>query len=173
MKPYYCHTEDTDISYLEITNNLSKKPVDKLANEEIPTLLDYLESKRPRQQKRSRKSQFTKNPINETVDIFINHKERVNYKFTLKLRHDGIITTPGDPLKRSYLTKIESLLVNGVLQCLQYDFNKLVNVNLFKSYLICEIKGKTIEKLYKNSRLVVQGYNNIEKMALLIQAPTI
>ena len=35
VKPYYRHTEDTDISYLETINDLAENPIDKLANEEI------------------------------------------------------------------------------------------------------------------------------------------
>lgn len=42
MKPYYCFIKDTDISYLEIVNNLAENLVDKSANKEIFTLLDHL-----------------------------------------------------------------------------------------------------------------------------------
>ena len=41
VKPYYCHTKETNISYLETANDLAEKLEDKLANEEISTLLDY------------------------------------------------------------------------------------------------------------------------------------
>lgn len=42
IKPYYCYIiEETDISHLETTNNLAKKPKDKLANKEILMPLDY------------------------------------------------------------------------------------------------------------------------------------
>ena len=48
MKPYYCHTEDINISYLETTNDLTENSANKPTNKAIPTLLDYLEPKKPR-----------------------------------------------------------------------------------------------------------------------------
>ena len=56
---------------------------------------------------------------------------------------------------------------------LQYNSNKHVEVCLFKSRLVREIKRKTANKLYKKSRFVVQDYNDTEKTAFLTQAPTI
>lgn len=48
MKPYYYHKElATNISYPETTNDPAEKPVYKPANKKIPTLLDYLEPKKP------------------------------------------------------------------------------------------------------------------------------
>lgn len=47
MKSYYCYTEDTDISYPKITNDLVKNPVDKHANKEISKPFHYLELKKP------------------------------------------------------------------------------------------------------------------------------
>ena len=110
---------------------------------------------------------------NKTADIFISHRERNDYELALKLRHDRIITTFGDPFKQSDLTEIESLLANGVLQPLQYDSNKHAGVSLFKYRLLREIKGKATDKPYEKSRLVLQSNNDIEKMALLTQAPAI
>lgn len=46
MKPYYCYIKNTNISYLEITNNLAEYPTNKPANNEIPMRLDYLEPKK-------------------------------------------------------------------------------------------------------------------------------
>lgn len=96
VKPYHCHIEDTNISYLKIINDLAENPVDKLAYKEIPTPLNYLEPERSCQQGRLRKSHFTNNFINKTVDIFISHRERDNYKLALKPKHNRIITTPRD-----------------------------------------------------------------------------
>lgn len=47
VKPYYYHIEETDISYLEIINNLVEKPEDKFANKGISIPLDYLKLQRP------------------------------------------------------------------------------------------------------------------------------
>lgn len=66
-----------------------------------------------------------------------------------------------------------SLLANGVLKPLQYNSNKHASVSLFKSRLVHEIKEKATDKPYKKSCLVIQGYNDTEKMALLTQASTI
>ena len=173
VKPYHRHTEDTDISYPETINDLVENPADKAANEKIPTPLDYLEPERPRRRGRPWKSHFTNNLIDKTANIFINHRERTDYELALKLRHDGIITTSGNPFQQSDLTEIEFLLDNGVLQPLQYDSNKHASVSLFKSRLVREIKRKATDKPYEKSRLIVQGYNDTEKTALLTQAPTI
>ena len=173
VKPYHCHIEESDISYPEIINNLAKKSVHKLTNEEIPIPLDRLKPQRPRQQGWSEKSHFTNNLIDKTIDIFISDKECTDYELALKQRHDGIITTPGNLFKQSDLTEIEFLLANGVLQPPQYDTNKYAGFNLFKSRLVREIKGKTIDKPYKKSCLVVQGYNNTKNTAFLTNAPII
>ena len=173
MKPYYYHTKDINISYLETTNDLAENFVDKPTNKAISMPLDYLEPEKPRRRGRLRKSHFTNNLIDKTADIFINYRKHADFELALKLKHNGIITTPGDLFKQSALTEIKSLLDNGVLQLLQYDSNKYASVSLFKSCLIHEIKGKTTDKPYKKSRLVVQSYNDKEKTALLTQAPTI
>ena len=93
--------------------------------------------------------------MDKTADIFISHRERADYDLALKLRQDGVITTPGDPFEQLNLTEIESLLANGMLQPLQYDSNKHTGVRLFKSRLVREIKGKTTNKPYEKSRLVI------------------
>lgn len=47
MKRYYCHTKDTKINYLEITNDLTENFADKSAHKEIITPLDYVKSEKP------------------------------------------------------------------------------------------------------------------------------
>lgn len=47
MNQYYCHSEETGISYPETTNDLAEKPKDKPANKEILILLDYPEPQTP------------------------------------------------------------------------------------------------------------------------------
>ena len=107
------------------------------------------------------------------VPIFISYREQADNELALQLRHEGIITTPGDLFEQSDLTEIKSLLANGVLQPMQYDSNKYGGINLFKSRLVREIKGKVTDKPYEKYRLVIQGYNDTEKTALLTQAPAI
>lgn len=43
VKLYYCHTKNIDINYLKIINDLIENLVDKVANQEIPMPLNYLE----------------------------------------------------------------------------------------------------------------------------------
>ncbi len=53
--------------------------------------------------------------MDETADIFMNHRKRADYELALKLQYEGVITTPGDPFEMSDQIKIESLLANGML----------------------------------------------------------
>ncbi len=133
-----------------IINN-PKKTVD----EEIPALLDYLETEKSHRRGWPRKSYFTNNLMDKTADIFMSYRERADYKFALKLWYKRVITTPSNPFEKSDQTKIESLLANGVLLSLQYDPNQHARVRLFKSSLIRKIKGKTTNKLHEKSCLVV------------------
>lgn len=86
IKPYNYPTEDT------IINN-PEKTVDR----KISTPFDYLETKKPRKQGRPRKNHFTNYLIDKTVDIFMSHRERADYKLALKLQNDGVIITPRNP----------------------------------------------------------------------------
>lgn len=56
---------------------------------------------------------------------------------------------------------------------MQYTSNKYADVNLIKFHLIREIKRKAIDKSYKKSCFVIQGYNDIKKTTFLFQAPII
>lgn len=89
------------------------------------------------------------------------------------LRHNGVITTVSDSFKQFDQTKIDFLLANGLLLPLQYNCNKYARFRLFKSYLIRKIKRKTTNKPYKKSHLMIQDYNDIEKIGLLTQHHTI
>lgn len=99
VKLYYCHTKNTNISYLETTNDLAKNPTDKPINEEIPMPLDYLEPEKPYWQEWLGKNYFTNDFIEKMADIFINYKERIDYNLIFKLRHDRIIIIFKDPFK--------------------------------------------------------------------------
>lgn len=105
--------------------------------------------------------------MNKTANKFISYRKHADYKLAHRLRHDRIITTPEDFFEQGDLIKIKSLLANDVLQLLQYDFNKYTGISLFKFYFVRKINKKTTDKQYKNSRLVVQDYNNTKKTALL------
>lgn len=47
MKPYHCHTKETNISYPKTTNDLANKIVYKLANKKIFTPFYYAEYQKP------------------------------------------------------------------------------------------------------------------------------
>lgn len=53
MKPYYCYTKDTGISYPKTINDLVENLANNLTNKEIPMPLDCLEPEKPYWQKRS------------------------------------------------------------------------------------------------------------------------
>jgi len=106
-------------------------------------------------------------------DAFLSHKEKAEYKLALELRTAGKITTPGKPFERSDATEIDGLMAAGVIQPVKYEPNDAHRgIRLFKSRMVREIKNKTSAP-YEKSRLVVQGYNDAEKTALLTQSPTI
>lgn len=80
VKLYNCYIEVTNINYPRKANNLAIKLVNKeimkkTANEEISTLFDYPETKKPHQLRRSLKNHFINDLIDKKVDIFISHRE--------------------------------------------------------------------------------------------------
>ncbi|KAK1919376.1 hypothetical protein P3342_009100 [Pyrenophora teres f. teres] len=84
---------------------------------------------------------------------YITRKEQDDHELAIKLRNDGVITTSGAPLKRLMTRSATS-------------------IRIFKSRLVREVKGKTT-KPYEKSRLVIQGYQDHGKEAILTQSPTI
>lgn len=139
VKSYYCHIKETDISYPKTKNDLAEKLINKPANKEIITLLDYPEPQKSCYQKQPQKTHSTNNLIKKTADIFISHRECADYKFTLKLRHDRIITTPGYLFEKSNLIEIKFQFINSILHFLQYDSNKHAGINVLKFYLVRKI----------------------------------
>ncbi|KAH0425958.1 polyprotein [Colletotrichum camelliae] len=90
-------------------------------------------------------------------------------------RHRGRprkITTPGDPFEEATKKEIDSLIARGVFEFTQYDEAKYAGIRIFKSRIVNEVKNKTTEP-YEKSRLVIQGYADDGKDAILTQALTI
>lgn len=81
-------------------------------------------------------------------------KEKDNYKLSLKLREDGVITSPGGPFKESDKKEIMDLITRSVFRFELFDEDTHGNYQIFKSQMVREIKGKT-EKPFKKSRLIV------------------
>ncbi|KAJ5544720.1 hypothetical protein N7535_006892 [Penicillium sp. DV-2018c] len=119
--------------------------------------------------------QFT-NAIQEGRDIsmtFMTNKERADMELSVKLRNEGVITTPGSPFEQAQNKEIEGLLAKGVLDFVQYDPNKYAGVRIFNPRLVNEIKGKATGTPFDKSRLVIQAYNDEGKSMILTQSPTI
>lgn len=163
VKSYYSYIDKNNISYQETTTDLVENVTDTPANKEISRILNYPESQKSCQCRWPWKSYFISNFINKATDIFISHKKWANYKLALKLRYRRIIIIFGDNFKRSDSIEIEFLLAHSILQSLQYDSNKNTGINLLKSRLVHNIKGKVSNKLYKKFCLMIQGDNDIKK----------
>ncbi|KAH8193590.1 hypothetical protein TruAng_012245 [Truncatella angustata] len=104
--------------------------------------------------------------------IHLTQKEKDNRTLAIKLREDGVITTPGAPFEESDAVEVNDLTVRGVFEIIKYDPYLHKGIRIFKTRLVREIKGKTTRP-YEKSRLVVQGYGDDSKDQILTQAPTI
>lgn len=104
-------------------------------------------------------------------ETFVTAKEEADFELSKQLRAKGKITTTGAPFEASTKKEIESLIARGVFQ-----FEPLQNhegVRIFRSRIVNEIKGKATDTPFEKSRLVIQGYNDDGKEAILTQSPTI
>jgi hypothetical protein len=124
-----------------------------------------VEETQPRRRGRPRK-----HPV-QPEEAFFTQKEKSDYALAIKLRTDGIITTPGAPFEESDRTEIEALIANGTFQILMFDPNKHKG-RIFNLRLVREIKGKSTQP-YEKSRLVFAGHSDTEKEEILTQSPTI
>jgi hypothetical protein len=104
---------------------------------------------------------------------FMTHKEQADMELSLKLRKDGVITTPGGPFEKSQQQEIDGLVARGVFEFIRYDPNKYSGVRIFNSRLVNEVKGKATNTPFEKSRLVIQAYNDGGKELILTQSPTI
>src|SRR6266581_9436030 len=102
---------------------------------------------------------------------FITAKEKADFKLAKQLRKEGRITTPGAPFQASDKQEINGLIARGVFKFEKYDPTKFDGVCIFKSRMVNEIKGKATDAPFKKSRLIIQGYNNNSKEAILTQSP--
>lgn len=104
---------------------------------------------------------------------WISRKEEADLELALQLRAEGKILTPGAVFEESDRTEIDALIAQGVVKFVQRkDFNNQ-DIQIFKSRIVHEIKGKTTNKPYEKSRLVAQGYGDAGKDWILTQSPTI
>jgi hypothetical protein len=111
-------------------------------------------------------------PETTNADTFLTSKEQSDAALAVKLRAEGKIKTIGDPFEESTKAEIESLISRGVFEFVCLKDYALSGDRIFKSRIVNEVKGKTT-KLYEKSRLVIQGYGDDGKAAILTQSPTI
>ena len=112
--------------------------------------------------------------IDDSIDsAFISAKEASDLELCLQLRATGKITTPGSPFEASTKKEIETLIARGVFRFELYDHEDFRGVRVFNSRIVNEIKNKATNAPYEKSRLVIQGYNDDGKEAILTQSPTI
>ena len=90
-----------------------------------------------------------------------------------KLRKKGRIIISDLPFEASDKQKIDNLINKEIFRFEQYNPIKHIDIRIFKSRLIREIKSKTTEAPYEKSRLVIQGYQDDGKEMILIQSPII
>jgi hypothetical protein len=90
---------------------------------------------------------------------FLTEKEKTDFDLSLKLRREGVITTPRQPFELSDKKEIDALVAQGVFAFEQYDKHKHGG-QIFKSRIVREIKGKSTPSPYEKSRLVIQAYND-------------
>src|SRR5438309_7941638 len=91
---------------------------------------------------------------------FIIYKEQANIKLSLKLRKEGVITTPGALFEASRKQEIDGLIAKGVFNFVEYNPMKHAGIRIFNLRLVDKVKGKATDSPYKKLRLVIQAYNN-------------
>ncbi len=107
-----------------------------------------------------------------TFASLISAKEKADFELSVKLRQEGVITTPGKLFEQSDRKEIDALVARGVFVFKQYDEHKHYE-RIFKSRIVREVKGKQTSTPYEKSQLVIQAYNDTGKELILTQLPTI
>ena len=113
------------------------------------------------------------NPVLQEEETFISIKEEKDLELSKQFRKEGKIITPGAPFEAATKKEIDALIARGVFKFEQFDPKVHGGTRIFRSRIVNEVKGKATNSPYEKSRLVVQGYNDSEKEAILTQSPTI
>jgi len=128
---------------------------------------------RPRKVPLVQQQHFAEIFLQETDVTWMTSREQADAVLAVKLRAEGKISTPGTPFEESTKNEIAALIDRGVFEFIPYNENEHAGIRIFKSRIVNEIKGKTTDKPYEKSRLVIQGYGDEEKQHILTQSPTI
>lgn len=108
----------------------------------------------------------------EPVMIFLTQKKKDNLELSKDLRDRGIILTPGKSFEASRKKEVEGLLATGVHEMVKYD-PTIMKGRIFNSRFVDEIKARFTDSPTEKSRLVIQGFNDLEKAFILTQSPTV
>lgn len=165
VQPYYRDVDEDQVRSVADPDEAPDEPI-QFEPDPVPAIQE------PEQPRRRGRPKGSKNKPREVYVLYLTQKEIDNYELSLKLRRDGVITTPGDPFEESDSKEITELIANGVLKFELYDPNVHGDIHIFKSRVVREVKGKN-EKPYEKSRLVVAGCNDRDKTNILTQSPTI
>jgi hypothetical protein len=94
-------------------------------------------------------------------------KEETDMEVAARLRKTGVIKTPGFSFEASDKQEIDSLIKAGVLDICKFNSTLHGTTRIFNSRMVREVKAKTTDSSYKNSRLVIRAYNDEEKNGIL------
>ncbi|KAI0997704.1 hypothetical protein K3495_g10484 [Podosphaera aphanis] len=86
---------------------------------------------------------------------YISNKEKTDFELAVKLRKNGIITSPGAPFEKSQSAEIEGLINCEVFEFVKFNPLQHSGLRIFKSRLVNEVKSKTTDAPYEKSRLVI------------------
>ena len=129
-------------------------------------------TKNPKRQLRERTHNQPREGTHERSTLFLTQKERENYDLAVRLREDGVITSAGPPFQESDREEIDQIVARGIVEFTRYSPTEHGSLRIFKTRLVREVKGKNT-KPYEKSRMVLQGYGDVEKEEILTQSPTV
>ena len=132
VKPYYRHHPTGTEPKIQVSQHDPPAPI--------------VQAAQPRRRGRPRGS---KNKKMEDAAVYMTKKEEDNMALAVKLRNDGVITTPGDAFEASDAKEIDDLLIQGVFSFELYDPAQHGGQRIFKSRMVREIKGVTSKPLRK------------------------
>ena len=167
VKPYY-RDDAGEAPVLGTADGSANRPENNITAVDEPLRVPV----QPRRRGRPRGSKNKPRSSAIVTETYMSKKEEDDWALAIKLRDEGVITTPGAPFESSDIKEIDDLVGRGVFKFELYDSNRHGGTRVFKSRMVREVKGKTT-KPYEKSRLVVQGFRDEEKVEILTQSPTI
>ncbi|CAE7179636.1 hypothetical protein PTTW11_06600 [Pyrenophora teres f. teres] len=121
--------------------------------------------KEPPQRRGRGRPKGSKNKL-KTHAANLAQREKDDIVLARTLRTTSKITIPREPFKMSTRIEIDGLITRSVFRFELFDLAKHSRIRIFKSYIVNKVKGKTTNRLYKKSRLVIQGYADHSKKIL-------